>query len=75
MCAAGQDARRGEHHSGRRHEPQRAGRGTDRARRVHPASGRSYHVKFAPPKVADKDDMMGKPLSKQFRLPGVAHGL
>lgn len=26
-------------------------------RYVHPASGRSYHVKYAPPKVAGKDDV------------------
>src|SRR5207248_510156 len=31
-------------------------------RRVHPASGRSYHVKFNPPKVAGKDDVTGEPL-------------
>lgn len=31
-------------------------------RRVHPASGRSYHVVFNPPKVADKDDVTGEPL-------------
>jgi adenylate kinase len=31
-------------------------------RRVHLASGRSYHVKFNPPKVADKDDLSGEPL-------------
>jgi adenylate kinase len=31
-------------------------------RRVHPASGRSYHVKFHPPKVAGKDDLTGEPL-------------
>ena len=31
-------------------------------RRVHPASGRSYHVKFNPPKVAGKDDLTGEPL-------------
>ena len=31
-------------------------------RRVHPASGRSYHVKFNPPKVADRDDVTGEPL-------------
>jgi adenylate kinase len=31
-------------------------------RRVHPASGRSYHVKFNPPKVADVDDETGEPL-------------
>lgn len=26
-------------------------------RRIHPGSGRVYHVKFNPPKVADKDDV------------------
>jgi adenylate kinase len=31
-------------------------------RRVHLASGRSYHVKFNPPKVADRDDLTGEPL-------------
>jgi len=31
-------------------------------RRVHPASGRSYHVVFNPPKVEDKDDVTGEPL-------------
>ena len=31
-------------------------------RRVHEASGRSYHVKFNPPKVAGKDDVTGEPL-------------
>jgi adenylate kinase len=31
-------------------------------RRVHPASGRSYHVKFNPPKVAGKDDATGDDL-------------
>jgi adenylate kinase len=31
-------------------------------RRVHPASGRSYHVKFNPPQVADRDDVTGEPL-------------
>ncbi|MEN9984420.1 MAG: hypothetical protein RJB10_1263 [Pseudomonadota bacterium] len=31
-------------------------------RRSHPASGRTYHVKFNPPKVADKDDLTGEPL-------------
>jgi adenylate kinase len=31
-------------------------------RRVHPASGRSYHVKFNPPKVAGQDDVTGEPL-------------
>jgi len=29
-------------------------------RRVHPASGRSYHVKFNPPKVAGRDDLTGE---------------
>ncbi|MBT9495164.1 MAG: adenylate kinase [Paucibacter sp.] len=31
-------------------------------RRVHPASGRSYHVKFNPPKVEGLDDVTGEPL-------------
>jgi adenylate kinase len=31
-------------------------------RRVHPASGRSYHVKFNPPKVDGKDDATGEDL-------------
>lgn len=31
-------------------------------RRVHPASGRSYHIRFNPPKVADTDDVTGEPL-------------
>jgi adenylate kinase len=31
-------------------------------RRVHPGSGRSYHVKFNPPKIADKDDLSGEAL-------------
>ena len=31
-------------------------------RRVHPASGRSYHVSFNPPKVEGKDDVTGEPL-------------
>jgi len=31
-------------------------------RRVHPASGRSYHVKFNPPKAAGRDDATGEPL-------------
>lgn len=31
-------------------------------RRVHPASGRSYHIKFNPPKVAEKDDETGEDL-------------
>ena len=31
-------------------------------RRSHPASGRTYHVKFNPPKVHGKDDVTGEPL-------------
>lgn len=31
-------------------------------RRVHPASGRSYHVRFNPPKVEGVDDITGEPL-------------
>ena len=31
-------------------------------RRSHPASGRTYHVKFNPPKVPGKDDLTGEPL-------------
>lgn len=31
-------------------------------RRSHPASGRTYHVKFNPPKVEGKDDVSGEPL-------------
>ena len=31
-------------------------------RRVHPASGRTYHVAFNPPKVAGHDDLTGEPL-------------
>jgi len=31
-------------------------------RRVHPASGRTYHIKFNPPKVADIDDVTGEAL-------------
>ena len=31
-------------------------------RRVHPASGRSYHTKFNPPKVEGKDDVTGEDL-------------
>ena len=31
-------------------------------RRVHLASGRSYHTKFNPPKVEGKDDVTGEPL-------------
>lgn len=31
-------------------------------RRVHPLSGRTYHLKFNPPRVADRDDATGEPL-------------
>ena len=30
--------------------------------RVHLGSGRTYHVKYNPPKVADRDDVTGEPL-------------
>ena len=31
-------------------------------RRVHPASGRTYHIKYNPPRVPDRDDVTGEPL-------------
>jgi len=31
-------------------------------RRVHPASGRTYHLRFNPPKVEGRDDVTGEPL-------------
>lgn len=31
-------------------------------RRVHPGSGRTYHIDFNPPKVAGRDDVTGAPL-------------
>jgi adenylate kinase len=31
-------------------------------RRVHPGSGRTYHVRFNPPKAEGKDDLTGEPL-------------
>src|SRR6185369_5670718 len=31
-------------------------------RRSHPASGRTYHLKFNPPKVQGQDDITGEPL-------------
>lgn len=31
-------------------------------RRVHPASGRTYHIKYQPPRIADQDDESGEPL-------------
>ena len=32
---------------------------------IHAASGRSYHTKFSPPKVAGVDDVTGEPLMKR----------
>ena len=32
---------------------------------VHPGSGRSYHTKFAPPKVPGVDDLTGEPLMQR----------
>jgi adenylate kinase len=34
-------------------------------RRSHPASGRTYHVKFNPPKAEGKDDLTGEPLMQR----------
>ena len=34
-------------------------------RRVHPASGRTYHVHNNPPKVEGKDDVTGEPLTQR----------
>eukprot|EP01084_Bolivina_argentea_P249629 417981_1 len=34
-------------------------------RLIHKASGRSYHIKFKPPKVEMKDDITGEPLIKR----------
>jgi len=31
-------------------------------RRVHVASGRTYHVKYNPPRISDRDDVTGEPL-------------
>ncbi|HAY45360.1 MAG TPA: adenylate kinase [Gammaproteobacteria bacterium] len=31
-------------------------------RRVHPGSGRTYHIEFNPPKLSDIDDVSGEPL-------------
>lgn len=31
-------------------------------RRVHPASGRTYHVLYQPPNIPDQDDVTGEPL-------------
>lgn len=35
-------------------------------RRVHPPSGRTYHVKFNPPKVPGKDDVTGEDLVQRL---------
>lgn len=32
---------------------------------IHASSGRSYHTKFAPPKVAGVDDQTGEPLMQR----------
>jgi adenylate kinase len=34
-------------------------------RRIHQASGRSYHTKFNPPKVEGVDDITGEPLMQR----------
>ena len=34
-------------------------------RRVHPGSGRTYHVQFNPPQLADKDDVTGEDLVRR----------
>ena len=34
-------------------------------RRVHPASGRTYHIEFNPPRVPGKDDVTGEPLMQR----------
>ncbi len=31
-------------------------------RRIHQASGRTYHIRFNPPKIAGKDDITGEPI-------------
>ena len=36
--------------------------GTGDGRRVHPGSGRTYHVKFNPPKQEGRDDVTSEPL-------------
>ena len=35
-------------------------------RRTHPASGRTYHVRFNPPKVEGRDDVTGEPLVQRI---------
>jgi len=34
-------------------------------RRVHPGSGRTYHIEFNPPKIAGKDDVSGEDLMQR----------
>ena len=34
-------------------------------RRVHPASGRNYHLIYNPPKVSGRDDLTGEPLAQR----------
>ena len=34
-------------------------------RRIHASSGRVYHIKFNPPKIADKDDVTGEFLTRR----------
>jgi adenylate kinase len=34
-------------------------------RRIHPASGRTYHTRYNPPKIEDKDDLTGEPLMQR----------
>ena len=35
-------------------------------RRIHPGSGRSYHIQFNPPKAAGRDDLTGEPLIQRL---------
>jgi adenylate kinase len=35
-------------------------------RRIHPGSGRIYHINYSPPKVADQDDVTGEPLLQRI---------
>ena len=35
-------------------------------RRVHPASGRVYHIEHNPPKIKDQDDITGEPLIQRL---------
>jgi adenylate kinase len=53
--------REARHRAGNRRTRRGHHRAHERAR-VHMASGRIYHVKFNPPKVAGKDDTTGEPL-------------